>query len=261
MPLLIILLLALLGYCIWANGAVVTTEYELDAGLDGELVIAQVSDLHNAVFGRGNEKLLAQLRAAEPDVIVFTGDTVDSRRTDVDAAAELIAAAAEISPVYCVTGNHEARIDFGAVEERLESAGAVYLRNEAVSLGGVTLAGIDDPAFVKSGGTAAERAESLLEKLPETEGFTVLLAHRPELAETYVETGVSLVLSGHAHGGQIRLPFIGGLYAPTQGFFPEYDAGLYELGDTAMIVSRGLGNSLFPLRINNRPELVVISIK
>ena len=87
--------------------------------------------------------------------------------------------------------------------------------------------------------------------------YSVLLAHRPELIETYAAYGADLVLSGHAHGGQVRLPFIGALYAPGQGFLPEYDSGLYTVGETDMIVSRGLGNSLIPLRVNNRPELVI----
>ena len=156
----------------------------------------------------------------------------------------------------------EARLGFEAIERGLIDAGARLLRGESVELerggGSITLAGIDDPAFIKSGGSAAERAEAQLSPLGRG-GFTVLLAHRPELIDTYAAYA-DVVLSGHAHGGQVRLPFIGGLYAPGQGLLPEYDAGIYGRGGCALIVSRGLGNSLFPLRVNNRPELVTVEL-
>jgi predicted MPP superfamily phosphohydrolase len=92
------------------------------------------------------------------------------------------------------------------------------------------------------------------------ETYTVLLSHRPELFDCYVAKGADLVFSGHAHGGQFRLPFLGGVFAPDQGLFPTYDAGLYQQKGTSMIVSRGLGNSLFPFRVNNRPEIVVVTL-
>ena len=104
-------------------------------------------------------------------------------------------------------------------------------------------------------------SSALSELQNESDGYTVLLAHRPELFETYVDAGVDLVFSGHAHGGQFRLPFVGGLVAPNQGFFPEYDAGLFSEGSTTMIVSRGVGNSIIPIRFNNRPEIVVAELK
>ncbi|MGB4138298.1 MAG: metallophosphoesterase, partial [Saccharofermentanales bacterium] len=98
----------------------------------------------------------------------------------------------------------------------------------------------------------------LHELMKENDGFTVLLSHRPELFDVYVDCGVDLVLSGHAHGGQFRLPFVGGIVAPDQGLFPKYDAGLYAAESTNMIVSRGIGNSIIPFRFNNRPEVVLI---
>ena len=264
-----VVLLALLIWTLWGNKALVTTELTvrskaLPESFDG-FKIAQVSDLHNTEFGAGNEKLFALLREAEPDIIVITGDLIDSRHTDVDAAVRFVEGASEIAPVYFVTGNHESRLDFEDIAPRLSEAGAVLLRSEAVYLerGGehIMLAGIDDPAFVRTGGEAAERAEAELEPLPEPEGFTILLAHRPDLVETYADWGADLVFSGHAHGGQVRLPLIGALYAPGQGFFPDYTAGLYQVGGTQMIVSRGLGNSLIPLRFNNRPELVIATLE
>ena len=263
-----LVLLALLAWAVWANGAPVLTRYgvsddEIPEAFDG-FKIAQISDLHNAAFGEGNSKLLKILAGAEPDIIVITGDLIDSRHTDTGAALSFVRAAAELAPVYYVTGNHELRMDFGSIEPELEAAGAVLLRNRSVRIerGGeyIELAGIDDPSFLGADGSAKSRAASELERLSVDGAYLVLLAHRPELIETYAEYGADLVLSGHAHGGQIRLPGLGGLYAPGQGFLPEYDAGLYSSGDTSLIVSRGLGNSLFPLRINNRPEVVLAKL-
>lgn len=262
-------LAALLIWIFWANKALVTSVIEVRSeGLPEEFEgfrIAQVSDLHNTEFGEGNAKLFSLLREAEPDIIVVTGDLIDSRHTDVDAAVRFIEGARGIAPVYYVTGNHESRLDFDFIAPRLSEAGAVLLRNEAAYIERdaerIMLAGIDDPAFVRTGGDALERAGQELAQLPEPEEFTVLLAHRPDLIATYAWYGPALVLSGHAHGGQVRLPLIGALYAPGQGFFPDYTSGLYEVGDTQMIVSRGLGNSLIPLRFNNRPELVLAVLR
>lgn len=263
------LVLALLIWLLWANSSPAATQVTVASGALPEAFegfkIAHVSDLHNAVFGRKNEKLLSLIRAAEPDIIAITGDLIDSRHTDIDSALAFVEAAAEIAPVYYVTGNHESRLDFDEIEPRLIAAGGRVLRNEAEDIGHggerIRLAGIDDPSFIRTGGTAKERAAAELEQLGDGGGtFTVLLAHRPELVEVYAEYGAGLVLSGHAHGGQVRLPLLGGLYAPGQGLLPEYDSGLYSLGETQMVVSRGLGNSVAPLRVNNRPELVIVTL-
>ena len=264
-----VLVPALLIWLLWANSSPAATQVAVASGALPETFegfkIAHVSDLHNAVFGRKNEKLLSLIRAAEPDIIAITGDLIDSRHTDIDSALAFVEAAAEIAPVYYVTGNHESRLDFDEIEPRLIAAGARVLRNEAEDIGRggerIRLAGIDDPSFIRTGGTAEERAAAELEQLGDGGGtFTVLLAHRPELVEVYAEYGAGLVLSGHAHGGQVRLPLLGGLYAPGQGLLPEYDSGLYSLGETQMVVSRGLGNSVAPLRVNNRPELVIVTL-
>lgn len=264
-----VLVLALLIWLLWANSSPAATQVTVASGALPEAFegfkIAHVSDLHNAVFGRKNEKLLSLIRAAKPDIIAITGDLIDSRHTDIDSALAFVEAAAEIAPVYYVTGNHESRLDFDEIEPRLIAAGARVLRNEAEDIGRggerIRLAGIDDPSFIRTGGTAEERAAAELEQLGDGGGtFTVLLAHRPELVEVYAEYGAGLVLSGHAHGGQVRLPLLGGLYAPGQGLLPEYDSGLYSQGETQMVVSRGLGNSVAPLRVNNRPELVIVTL-
>ena len=123
------------------------------------------------------------------------------------------------------------------------------------------LAGLCDPDF-----TDADKIEQngVLDKwlgeIVNDDSFTVLLSHRPEAFDIYADHGIDVVFCGHAHGGQFRLPFIGGLYAPNQGFFPKYDAGVYNKGNTSMVVSRGIGNSVIPIRVNNRPELVIAEL-
>ena len=128
----------------------------------------------------------------------------------------------------------------------------------------ITLIGLSDPSFTLKGNMFGEVPAMVDTKLRgligDKDNYTILLSHRPELFEAYVNCGVDLVLSGHAHGGQFRLPFIGGLVAPNQGLFPKYDAGLYTKGDTNMIVCRGLGNSIIPIRFNNRPEIVLLEL-
>jgi len=223
--------------------------------------IVQVSDLHNAQFGRGQAELIRQVRAARPDLIAVTGDLVDSRRTDIGTAMEFIEAAVQIAPVYYVTGNHESRVAaYAALEEQMQQAGVTILHDRSVQLerghASIRLLGLDDPAFAPMSGTTAAR----LQALADDSQFTILLSHRPELFAVYAANNIDLVLCGHAHGGQVRLPLIGGLVAPNQGFLPKYSEGIYKDGRTDMIVSRGLGNSLFPFRINNRPELVIVTL-
>ena len=240
---------------------------ELPTSFDG-FRIAQVSDLHNAEMGENNEKLLNTLQEAQPHIIVLTGDLMDSRKTKVDVALAFAENAMEIAPCYYVTGNHEARVEeYTALKEGLTSLGVVVLEDTStkVELDGesITLIGVNDPSFQTDYllGDAETVMRGTLSRLTEeTDGFTLLLSHRPELFDVYVECGVDLVFSGHAHGGQFRLPFVGGLFAPNQGFFPKYDGGMFRQGDTCMVVSRGVGNSIIPFRINNKPEIILMEL-
>ena len=266
-----VLLLAVLANGIWNNSALGLTEYaisspELPAAFDG-FRIAQVSDLHNQDFGENNRKLVDMLRAAQPDIIVITGDMVDSRFTDIPVALAFAEQAVEIAPCYYITGNHESRIEeYSQLRDGLLDLGVVVMENERVELqrdgDTIYLLGIHDVSFHPDyDWNRHDRiVKSSLKPILVDEGFSVLLIHRPSFMDLYAQYEVDLVLSGHIHGGQIRLPWIGALYAPGQGFFPEYDAGLYRQGDTQMIVSRGIGNSLFPLRINNPPEVVLVTL-
>ena len=263
-----ILLIVLIAWIAWDNQALEVNEWTVsDRDIPDTFSgyrIAQISDLHNAEFGEHNEELLSMLAGTAPDIIVLTGDLVDSRRTDVDVAADFAAQAMEIAPVYYVTGNHESRLKrlFPALEARLEAAGVTILRGEAVLLNRdgqqIQLLGVDDITFYT--GNWEDQLPEDLERLKKEGLYTVLLSHRPDLLKLYEKAGVDLVFTGHAHGGQIRLPWIGGILAPDQGFFPKYDSGLYTLGETNLMVSRGLGNSLFPFRVNNPPEIVVVEL-
>ena len=269
----VVLLVGLCGWTIWGNTALEINEYEIMSDKIPEAFtgfrIAQVSDMHNAEFGEGNEKLIELLSQTDPDIIVITGDLIDSRHTDIEIALDFARQAIKLAPVYYVSGNHEARVrEYEDLKMSLVEAGVIVLEDQKVQITregkSISILGIDDPSFQEDylfGDAASVTSSALSELQNESDGYTVLLAHRPELFETYVDAGVNLVFSGHAHGGQFRLPFVGGLVAPNQGFFPKYDAGLFSEGSTTMIVSRGVGNSIIPIRFNNRPEIVVAELK
>ena len=268
-----IVLVALVIGIAWGNTALELNTYtisssKLPQSFDGYR-IAHVSDLHNTEIGKDNEKLLTMLRDADPDMIAITGDLIDSRNTDIEVALKFVREAVKIAPCYYVTGNHEARVnEYGELKAGMETAGVTVLEDvrTEISMEGatITLIGVNDPSYQTDYlfGDSETVLNTKLEKLHTENGeFTVLLSHRPELFDTYADHGLDLVLSGHAHGGQFRLPFIGGLVAPNQGFFPEYDAGIYTEGNTNMLVSRGIGNSILPFRINNRPEVILIELQ
>ena len=266
-------LITLVVWIAWGNTALELNTYtisssKLPQGFGGYR-IAHVSDLHNAEMGKDNEKLLTMLREANPDMIAITGDLIDSRNTDIEVALQFIREAVKIAPCYYVTGNHEARVnEYGELKAGMEAAGVTVLEDAKfeISIDGETimLIGVNDPSYQTDylfGDTKTVMNTKLEELHTEQDRFTILLSHRPELFETYVDHDLDLVLSGHAHGGQFRLPFIGGLVAPNQGLFPEYDAGIYAEGNTNMLVSRGVGNSILPFRINNRPEVILIELQ
>lgn len=230
--------------------------------------IIQISDFHNTTSQKLTNDLINKIKEQKPDIIVLTGDLIDSRNTKIDIAISFIKQIIDVAPVYYVTGNHEARIDkYNEFKEQMSNLGVNILENKVEILkqndSEINLIGINDPNFNHEFViTDSEVIQTEIEKLEyDKESYTILLSHRPEVFETYVSENIDLIFTGHAHGGQIRLPFVGGIIAPNQGLFPKYTSGKYEEKNTTMIVNRGIGNSLFPFRINNRPELVIVDLK
>jgi hypothetical protein len=255
----------------WLNYLLKVTHIRIESKkipkeFDG-FTIAHISDLHNAKFGKCEERLLQALRAETPDLIAVTGDIIDANRTNVNRAMEFVEGAVKIAPVYYVTGNHEAKTDdFEFLRQRMKAAGVRFLDDGMTEIrrgeSAITLLGLKEYKFFLRGRPKKEIRAALGEKLKGMTsgrvGFKILLSHRPELFELYAAAGIDLSLCGHAHGGQIRIPF--GVIAPNQGLFPKYTSGVYRMGDSQMEVSRGLGNSAFPLRFNNTPEIVIVKL-
>lgn len=267
-------LLVLLALCAlflwWSNHALQTQHFtyaspRLPEGFDG-CVIVQLSDLHGAYFGEDNQELLSRVREAGPDYIFLTGDLLDQyRKTPHSYAAALGGALADIAPTYFITGNHEwALPGVRELKRELEEAGVAVLSNEYVLLersgDRVLLAGIDDPNGFADQKTPEELAQEVREAWGD--GFWLLLAHRNNYFEKqYSLLGADLVISGHGHGGLIRLPFTDGLVSAERRLFPSYTAGFYTANGSDVFVSRGLGNSGPTLRLFNRPEVVVLTLE
>lgn len=268
----LLIVIALLLFCSYQNRHLETTYYtykaeQLGADLEGYRIV-QISDLHNAKFGKNNQKLVDRIRECEPDMIVLTGDLVDSNHTNVDRAVQFVDEIVKICPVYYVTGNHEYWLEKSEYDELMDGligAGVVILDDQVVEISRgdakFRLVGLDDKSLADGTlGTLLNNAQNVAHEDSEKNEFTVVLAHEPQYLARYAGTGVDLVLSGHAHGGQFRLPFVGGIVAPDQGFLPEYTAGEYYMNGTEMIVSRGLGNSVIPVRLFNYPEIVCVEL-
>lgn len=260
-------------FCIYENNSIVITKSnfsskKITSDFDG-FTIAQISDLHNKSFGNDQAKILNKLKSISPDIIVVTGDLIDRRKYNLDIAMTFISGAVKIAPVYYVSGNHEAWSgNFPLIKKNLEEAGVNILDDIAVELTkgktSINIVGLSDPDFLTSDyieGTNTSKTIEQLKQWSMGKNFKILLSHRPELFDLYSENSMDLVFTGHAHGGQIRIPFIGGLIAPDQGIFPKYSSGSYSKDSTTMFVSRGLGNSIFPVRVFNRPEIVVVTLR
>ena len=244
------------------------TEYEVELpvgleGLDG-MKLVQIADLHSADF-RG--QLEGALGALAPDMIVITGDLVNREDRDLGRALSLAAAAAKTAPTYFTPGNHEADNPcYSELKDGLKEAGVVVLEHQAATLEWngalVNVIGMEDLTFHLEGREAAQRElPGQVQSLCAEGAFNILLSHRPSLMEEYAGSGADLVFSGHAHGGQVRLPLAGPLFAPDEGILPRYTDGVYSAGRTQVVVSRGLGNGTpFP-RLWNGPELVLVTLR
>lgn len=227
--------------------------------------IALITDLHSCTYGgEDRSDLMEAVRAQNPDAVLFGGDIFDDNMPREAAATALKALGAEYD-CYYISGNHEVRTgELEKIKDTVRSCGVTVLEGEAAAevSTGVYIYGFDDLKAYENFYEQRLHIEETLYKNASEDAFNILLIHRPEYIEQYAEMDFDLVLCGHAHGGQWRIPgVLNGLYAPGQGLFPEYAGGLYEVGDTTLIVSRGLAKeSTWVPRIFNRPELVIIDI-
>lgn len=266
----VIVILLIIVWIIWTNINITTTNIIIkNEKVPDDFCgykIAEIADLHNHQWG---DKLITRIEKEKPDIIVIAGDFVDSSHTDFDVAMDFIDEAKNIAPIYYVTGNHEAGLNnYMELEKRMIDAGVhmmddtrEYIEKDSSK---INIIGIQDPDFVERDnfqGIQKSIVTTKLIPLLNQDYYNIVLCHRPELFDGYVETGADLVITGHAHGGQVRIPFVGGLIAPNQGLFPKYTEGVYHENGTDMVVSRGLGNSVIPVRINNMPELVIITLE
>ncbi len=229
--------------------------------------IVQISDFHNTKSKKLTNDIIEEIKKQQPNIIVITGDLIDSKRYDLQVSLDFLKSIKDVAPIYYVSGNHEA--GSGRYEEivnSLKGIGIKILDDEfeiiSVNEDKIAILGLGDPSFYPSyiSNQSKYDLKETINNIDDNSIFKLLISHRPEIFNIYVENNIDLVLTGHAHGGQIRIPFIGGLIAPNQGLFPKYTSGTFKEENTTMIVSRGIGNSILPFRINNRPELVVVTL-
>ncbi len=231
--------------------------------------IAQISDIHCDKVGFSDLSFINKIKKFSPDIIIITGDILDSYKNDTDVAYNILCQLAIISPCYFVSGNHELRLpeEYERLQTILNKLNITNLNNTSLLLEKnndfINLVGVEDYNHFKNEDNLNHRNnfKETLDELYSSTHFNILLSHRPEKFPMYVEAKYDLIFSGHAHGGQWRIPFIGGIYSPSQGFFPKYTNGKYIKENSTLIVSRGLGNSSFPIRINNPIELVLVTLK
>lgn len=234
---------------------------KLPESFDG-FKIVQLSDLHGAEFGEDGMELADKVGSLEPDIIALTGDFVTDEG-DLAAVEKLAARLVKLCPVYFISGNHE----FGSglavkVRNILERAGVKYLSNEYLTISrgddGILLGGVEDPLAYADMLSPDELAQKMNDAAPDA--FKILLGHRNYWMTEYPELPVDLIFCGHAHGGLIRIPGVGGLIGTDRRLFPDFDAGQFNNGRYTLIVSRGLGNSVSIPRIFNRPEIVCVEL-
>ncbi len=272
---LIMIVLAVIYYFLQLNWISVTTHVihldDLPKEFDGYKIV-QLSDLHNQEFGYENERLIERINQIKPDIIVMTGDMLTNTRevsTNGDVLIKLVESLNQQYPIYYVTGEHEEGLYYEDrnkyqidgtkedYEEKLSQFGVTVLNDEQVTItrqdATINVYGLKEHL---SGDIQIDKRLGQSNK----EEVTILLSHRPTYFDDYTKWGADLIFCGDTHGGMIRLPVIGGILS-AEGFFPEYDGGLFRKENSVMVVSRGLGNNPIPLRINNRPEIVEVILK
>ncbi|EHK2356622.1 MAG: metallophosphoesterase [Clostridium perfringens] len=263
------------GFFYYENNGISTTNYEVDCGIGKDINVVHLSDLHGKEFGKNNEKLKRLILKEKPDLVVATGDMIDSSLKNMEGVIDFLSDLSKCVKVVYISGNNEQRCKKAEyIFESLKSKGVIILRNEIItlSLNGVKvniLGMFEKPkgdlhSSIKkiNGSYAYEDSRKLFKRLENLEGLKIILSHYPELFEVeYSKYDFHIMFSGHAHGGQFRIPIVKrGLIAPGQGFFPKYTEGMHG-NKNKLIISRGLGNSTKITRLFNRPEIVKVKIK
>ena len=265
-----IIILLTFNWLIIDNKNLVIKKYEIySKKIEEDIVIVQISDLHNTLFGKNQKNLISKIKELNPNLITITGDFIDKRNPDIEISLDLIKGISGLAPIYYVNGNHEYVVssEYEKLKKELVKLNVNILENQTdeivINNTNLTIVGINDPIFSNEVGIDDKFiVDNNLKKLNiNKDNFTILLSHRPEVFDVYINNDINLTLTGHTHGGQIRIPFIGAIFAPHQGVFPKYSEGIFEKDNNYMIISKGLGNSVVPIRINNRPEIVAVYLK
>lgn len=265
---------AFIAFCYYENNKIDITKYNIyDEKINGHVKIAHLSDLHSKPF----KAVLKKLDFEKPDIIMITGDYINDKGKRKEKMLEFAKELLKLAPVYYITGNHEHRLDyFNSLMEELRSVGFTVLLDEiaTANINGTELcilgldenqASFEDYKARRNGTFKYRNMKPVFDKLTEHGGYKIVLCHYPENFEGIKELNYSrynfdLQLSGHAHGGQFILPLIGPVFSPGQGLFPKYARGSFG-EKPRLIVSRGLGNAEFPLRLFNHPEINIINLK
>lgn len=273
-------ILVLAAMVIYSNTYITTSKYtiqnkKLPQDFDG-FKIVQVSDLHSACFGKDNSRLIKAIDDNKPDIVVLTGDMINSKETEFDVFFEFAEKIANKYPTYFIFGNHELILNDkyrDKIVKTIQGYGVTVLDNQMIQLqkgnSEINLYGMwfnlryyrDITSDTSSEYEfTAEQMEKIFGDCKKDK-FNLLLTHNPVYFDAYAEWGADLTLAGHLHGGMIRIPFVGGLFSPEKSLFPQYDSGEFNKDDSSMIVSRGIGNGLQGFRFNNCPELDVITLE
>lgn len=277
-----VVLLLLIIYIIYENYHLETTHYMIESknvpkAFDGTKIVV-LADLHNNQFGKDNKKLLDKIYQFNPDYILIAGDmVVSSESNNFEVPYGLLSTLAEKYPIYYGLGNHEQRLlpneiyphpSYQNYQDRLKELGVCFLDNESISISkegqyisitGLSI-GMDYYKKLKQPKMSGEYIENLV-GIPNKKWYNILIAHNPVYFKFYSEWGANLTVSGHLHGGIIRLPKLGGFISPQYKFMPKYDAGMFKMNHSVLLVSRGLGLHTIKVRINNRPELMTLTLK
>ncbi|MEN8078751.1 metallophosphoesterase [Clostridioides difficile] len=270
--------LGAIAFCHYENNFLDITNIKVKGNVEQNIRIIQLSDLHSKEFGKNNKKLLKSILKSKGDIVFATGDMIDSSMKNMDKIISFLSELNKYLPVIYIPGNNEMRCaGLDQILNNLKKNNIIVLQNQIkniriksndINILGLVEERVDDGEYFYQKVDSKylyKDCNKIFRELERREGLKLVLSHYPENFEgignkSYCKYNIDIVFSGHAHGGQFILPFIGGLFAPGQGILPKYYKGIHGK-ESKLIISRGLGNSGFPLRLFNRPEIVIVDIE